>query len=120
MEKGTSQSSLSFCLKVKVLLQDLFEQLQHDVYSSAVNSSIQRLFSLKEEKKMRAFTARGRSGLEEHLKFIQVCTLAKGLEPSVNACALILTNVVGSSVVRALAMNAGDQGSNHGQFHLLR
>ena len=70
---------VSFCLKAEVLLQDLLdlaeqegcEQLQHDVYSSSVRASIQRLFSLKEEKKMRSFTARGKAGLEEHLEFIK-------------------------------------------------
>ena len=47
-------------MKVEVLIQDLLdlakregcEQLQYNVYSSSVRSSIQRLFALREEKKM--------------------------------------------------------------------
>ena len=77
--KRNYSAIVSFCLKVEVLLQDLLDlaekdgcqQLQHDVYSTAVRSSIQRLFSLKEEKKMRSCTMRGRAGLEEHLKQIK-------------------------------------------------
>ena len=77
--KRNYSAIVSFCLKVEVLIQDLLdlaeregcEQLQYDAYSSQVRSSIQRLFNLREEKKMRALISRGKAGLEEHLKFIK-------------------------------------------------
>ena len=77
--KRNFSAIVSFCLKAEVLIQDLLdlaeqdecEQLKYDVYSSAVRSSIQKLFGLKEEKKMRAIATRGRAGLEDHLKFIK-------------------------------------------------
>ena len=48
------------------------------------------------------------------------CALTEDLEPSVNTHALISTNMVGSLVVKALAMNAGDPGSNPDQPPLLK
>ena len=77
--KWNYQAIVSFCLKVEVLVQDLLdlaeadgdEQLRNDVYSSAVRSSVQNLFSLKEIEKMRRFNTRGKEGLEEHLKFVK-------------------------------------------------
>ena len=77
--KRNFASIVTFCLKVEVLVQDLLdlaeregcEQLQYDVYSSNVRNCIQRLFELREEKKMRSIVSRGRKGLEEHLKFIK-------------------------------------------------
>ena len=73
------QAIVSFCLKVEVLLQDLLdlaqqegcEELSHDVYGSTFRTSIQRLLSMREEKKMRFLQKRGRAGLEEHLDFIK-------------------------------------------------
>ena len=69
---------VSFCLKAEVLIQDIVdlveqdgcEHLQHDAFSTATRQSIQHLFSLKEEKKMRSLPGRGKAGLLEHLKFI--------------------------------------------------
>ena len=69
---------VSFCLKAEVLIQDIldlaeqegYEHLQHDAYSTSTRQSIQQLFSLREEKKMRSLTSRGKTGLSEHLKFI--------------------------------------------------
>ena len=77
--KWNYQAIVSFCLKVEVLVQDLLdlaeadgdEQLRNDVYSSAVRSSVQNLFSLKEIEKMRNSNKRGKEGLEEHLKFVK-------------------------------------------------
>ena len=69
---------VSFCLKVEVLIQDILdlaeqdgcEDLKYDAYSTSVRLSIQQLFSLKEEKKMRSLTGRGRKGLLDHLQHI--------------------------------------------------
>ena len=69
---------VSFCLKVEVLIQDLLdlaeqegcEHLQYDVYGTSVRQSIQQLFNLREEKKMRNLTGRGKSGLLEHVDLI--------------------------------------------------
>ena len=70
---------VSFCLKLEVLIQDLIdlaeaegsEQLKFDVYSSTVRATIQNLFELKEMKKLRCMTGRGKEGLEEHITFIK-------------------------------------------------
>ena len=77
--KWNYQAVVSFCLKVEVLVQDLIdlaeadasEQLKYDAYSSAVRVSIQNLFSIKEVKKMRSFAGRGKTGLEEHIKYVK-------------------------------------------------
>ena len=77
--KRNFQAIVSFCLKVEVLLQDLLdlaqqegcEELNYDVYGSAFRTNIQRLFSMREEKKMRFLQKRGRAGLEEHLDYIK-------------------------------------------------
>ena len=69
---------VSFCLKLEVLIQDIVdmaeqdghEHLQHDAYSTSTRQTIQQLFSLKEEKKLRGLSGRGKAGLLEHLKFI--------------------------------------------------
>ena len=71
-------SVVSFCLKVEVLIQDILdlaeqdgcEDLKYDAYSTSVRLSIQQLFSIKEEKKLRSLTGRGRKGLVEHLEHI--------------------------------------------------
>ena len=73
------QAIVSFCLKVEVLLQELLdlarqegcEELNYDVYGSTFRTCIQRLFSMREEKKMRSIQKRGRAGLKEHLDFIK-------------------------------------------------
>ena len=77
--KWNYQAIVTFCLKVEVLVQDLIdlaeadggEQLQHDVYSSAVRANVQNLFDLKEIERMRSSTKRGKEGLEDHLKFVK-------------------------------------------------
>ena len=71
-------SIVSFCLKVEVLIQDIIDlaemeghdHLQYDAYSTSTRKSIQQLFNIKEEKKMRSLPSRGKAGLLEHLQFI--------------------------------------------------
>ena len=69
---------VSYCLKLETLVQDLIdlaesgkEELKYDVYGSSVRTSIQNLFSLKEIKKLRSLTGRGKVGLEEHVQFVK-------------------------------------------------
>ena len=50
--------------------QDGCEDLKYDAYGSSVRLSIQKLFSIKEEKKMRSLTGQGRKGLMEHLDYV--------------------------------------------------
>ena len=77
-DKRNFAAVVSYCLKVEVLIQDILdlaeqegcEDLKYDAYSSTVRLSIQQLFNLKEEKKMRALTGRGRKGLLDHLEHI--------------------------------------------------
>ena len=77
-DKRNFSAVVSYCLKVEVLIQDILdlaekegcEDLKYDAYSSSVRLSIQQLFSLKEEKKMRALSGRGRKGLLDHLDHV--------------------------------------------------
>ena len=90
---------VSFCLKLEVLIQDILdlveqeghEHLQHDAYSTSTRQSIQQLFNLKEEKKMRSLTSRGKAGLSEHLQFIT----------KIRSDAQTMVDIAGSSEARA-------------------
>ena len=76
--KRNFSAIVSFCLKVEVLIQDIIDlaedegcdHLKYDAYGSSTRQSIQQLFNLKQEKKMRSLSGRGKDGLLEHLKFI--------------------------------------------------
>ena len=76
--KRNFSAIVSFCLKVEVLIQDIldladqegYEHLQHDAFSTTTRQSIQQLFHLKQEKKMRSLQSRGKAGLTEHLNYI--------------------------------------------------
>ena len=70
---------VSFCLKIKVLIQDLIdlayaeenEELKYGVYSPSVRDSIQNFFGTQDIVLMRALTGMCKVELEEHIKYVK-------------------------------------------------